>query len=121
MKNDTFFNAFVVFTIAVLILFGVVSELNQPHGTPQSRLDKDPSLTSACQHEIWMNTTHSMSIVRETDVRLTDSAVNLYRVCYYRNEPPTITFLGEYEGVDGAKLADFAYHNGNTRTLVTKQ
>jgi len=124
MKNNsglTFFSAFVILVFAIVISGAVLSELGQPHGSPQSRLDNDPSLISACQHEIWMNTTHNMTIVRETDARLTNNAVNLYRVCYYRNEPPTITFLGEYEGEDGAYIADFFYHNGNTRTLVTKQ
>ena len=89
-----------------------------PSFSPSARLQRDQSLVAACQYEWWSNTTQILPILNGYDIKnSTKTTVNW--ICYYRDKPPFIQKIGDFETTGQAgNYIWYYYENGKYPWIV---
>ena len=91
-----------VVTLVVVIFSAGCTTSTTSKNPVYDRLNNDPSLVIACQSEYWLNTTHDSMITNNVGETRLVRLRTLYYVCYSRDSEPTITIIGNFNGVDSA-------------------
>jgi hypothetical protein len=110
MVKQKFVN--IVFILVIItIVVGVLIALQPKDLNPiQTRFDKDPMLVYACQNEIWLNTSHIITINRGID-GVSEERVNIYKICYFRDGHTENSYIGMIKPTMGC-VVDFMESRG---------